>query len=205
MTSVASERLLILACGALAREVLTVVRANRWEHVDVHCLPASLHVTPGRIPAAVDRALAERADRYDRVFVGYADCGTAGALDRVLDRHGAERLPGAHCYAVYAGLEEWDALHDREPGTFYLTDFLVRHFDSLVVRALGLDRYPELRDDYFGRYRRALYLSQAADPELLGAARACADRIGLPLEHMPTGYGRLGRSLDVFAEARAVA
>jgi hypothetical protein len=205
MRPAASERLLVLACGALAREVLAVVRANRWEHVDVHCLPAKLHVTPDRIPAAVDHALAERAAGYDRVLVGYADCGTAGALERVLERHGVERLPGAHCYAVYAGLDEWDALHDEEPGTFYLTDFLVRHFEPLVVRALGLDRHPELRDDYFGGYRRAVYLSQAADPELVGAARACADRIGLPLVHLQTGYGVLGRSLEAFAETRAVA
>lgn len=205
MTTAASERLLVLACGALAREVLAVARANRWEHVDVHCLPAKLHVTPDRIPAAVDRAIAERIGRYDRVFVGYADCGTAGALDRVLERHGAERLPGAHCYAVYAGLDEWDALQDDEPGTFYLTDFLVRHFDSLVVRPLGLDRHPELRDDYFGRYRRVLYFSQSDDPGMVEAARACAERLDLPLEHLATGYGLLGRSLDAFVEAPAVA
>ena len=143
------------------------------------------------------------ADRYDRVFVGYADCGTAGALDRVLDRHGAERLPGAHCYAVYAGLDEWDAIQDEEPGTYYLTDFLVRHFDSLVVRPLGLDRRPELRDDYFHNYRRVLYLSQADDPAMVEDARACADRIGLPFEHRATGYGLLGGSLARFVEVAA--
>ena len=200
MRTVAPEKLLVLACGALAREVVAVVRANGWEHVDVRCLPAKLHVTPDRIPAAVDEALAELDGGYDRVFVGYADCGTVGALDGVLERHGAARLPGAHCYAVYAGLDEWDAIQDEEPGTYYLTDFLVRHFDSLVVRPLGLDRHPELRDDYFHNYRRVLYLSQADDPELLGAARACADRIGLPFEHRPTGYGLVEGSLAAFAE-----
>ncbi|HEY7603230.1 MAG TPA: DUF1638 domain-containing protein [Gaiellaceae bacterium] len=205
MSVAAPERLLVLACGALAREVLAIARANRWEHVDVHCLPATLHVTPDRIPAAVDEALAERFGRYDRLFVGYADCGTAGALDRVLERHGAERLPGAHCYAVYAGLDEWAATQDEEPGTYYLTDFLVRHFDSLVVRPLGLDRHPELRQDYFGNYRRVVYLSQAADPAMVEAARGCAERIGLPLEHRATAYGLLAASLDAFVEARSAA
>jgi hypothetical protein len=204
MTAAAPERLLVIACGALAREVLAVVRANRWEHVDVHCLPARLHVTPDRIPAAVDQALSETIGRYDRVFVGYADCGTAGALDRVLDRHGAARLPGAHCYAVYAGLDAWEAMQDEEPGTYYLTDFLVQHFESLVVRPLGLDRHPDLHDDYFGNYRRVVYLSQAEDPAMLENARACADRIGLPFEHRPTGYGLLAGSLATFAEARGV-
>jgi hypothetical protein len=202
MTPAAPDRLLILACGGLAREILALVRANRWAHVDVHCLPARLHATPGRIPAAVDEALAARAARYDRVLVGYADCGTAGALDRVLERHGAERLPGAHCYAVYAGLDEWDALQDDEPGTFYLTDFLVRQFDSLVIRPLGLDRHPELRDDYFGGYRRVVYLAQAGDPAMVEAARDCADRIGLPLEHLSSGYGLLDESLQSFVETR---
>jgi hypothetical protein len=202
MTVATAERLLVLACGALAREVLAVVRANRWEHVDVQCLPAKLHVVPDRIPAAVDDALTARSGRYDRVLVGYADCGTAGALDRVLERHGVERLPGAHCYAVYAGLDEWEAMHDEEPGTFYLTDFLVRHFDSLVVRPLGLDRHPELREDYFGNYRRVLYLSQADDRAMLEEARACAVRIGLPFEHRSSGYGLLRSSLETFAEAR---
>jgi len=204
MTTAAPERLLVVACGALAREVLAIQRANRWEHVDVQCLPAQLHVTPDRIPAAVDSVLAETTDRYDRVFVGYADCGTAGALDRVLDRHGAERLPGAHCYAVYAGLDEWDEMQDEEPGTYYLTDFLVQHFESLVVRPLGLDRHPDLHDDYFGNYRRVVYLSQAEDPAMLENARACADRIGLAFEHRPTGYGLLAGSLATFAEARGV-
>ena len=204
MTTTTPERVLVVACGALAREVLAIRRANRWEHVDVHCLPAKLHVTPDRIPAAVDEALAETTDRYDRVFVGYADCGTVGALDRVLDRHRAERLPGAHCYAVYAGLDAWEAMQDEEPGTYYLTDFLVQHFESLVVRPLGLDRHPDLRDDYFGNYCRVVYLSQTDGPAMLEQARACADRIGLPFEHRATGYGLLGGSLAAFAEARSV-
>ena len=205
MTRATVERLLILACGALAREVLAVVRANRWDHVDVHCLPAQLHSTPRRIPQAVDEALQEAAGRYDRVFVAYADCGTAGALDKVLERHGAERLPGAHCYAFFAGLAEWDALQEEEPGTFYLTDFLVRHFDALVFRSLGLDRHPELAADIFGNYRRVLYLAQTDDRKLLELARRCADRLGLAFEHRATGYGRLGPSLSRFVKLARVA
>jgi Protein of unknown function (DUF1638) len=205
MTAAAPDRLLVLACGALAREVLAIIEANRWEHVDVHCLPAKLHVTPDRIPDAVAEALADADGRYDRVFVGYSDCGTAGALDRVLERHGAERLPGAHCYAVYAGLDEWDAIQEEEPGTYYLTDFLVRHFDSLVVRPLGIDRHPDLRDAYFHNYRRVVYLAQTDDPALLERARACAEVLRLPLEHRPTGHGLIDGSLAGFVEVGGAA
>ena len=205
MNAGAPERLLVLACGALAREVLAVVRLNGWEHVDVHCLPARLHSTPRLIPEAVDAALVEAAGRYDRVFVGYADCGTAGALDGVLARHGAERLPGAHCYAVYAGPAEWDALQEEEPGTYYLTDFLVEHFDSLVIRPLGLDRHPELTADIFRNYRRVVYLAQTDDPALRERARTCAGTLGLAFECHRTGLGRLGGSLSSFVEIARVA
>jgi hypothetical protein len=198
-------RVLVLACGALAREVLAVVRANGWEHVDVRCLPASLHSTPARIPSAVDAALSAVRGRYAHAFVAYADCGTAGVLDAVLEAHGAERLPGAHCYAVFAGLREWDELQEAEPGTFYLTDFLVRQFEALVVRPLGLDRHPELVEAVFGNYRRVVYLAQTDDPELLRQARGCAERLGLAFEHRPTGYGRLEPSLTRFVALAGVA
>ena len=201
MTTVTADKVLVLACGALAREVLAVVRANGWGHVDVHCLPARLHSVPQRIPDAVDEALDQVASCYDRIFVAYADCGTAGRLDAVLARHGAERLAGAHCYAVFAGIEEWDALQEEEPGTFYLTDFLARHFESLVVRPLGLDRHPELAQDIFRNYRRVVYLAQTDDAALLAHASACADRLGLAFEHRRTGYGRLADSLERFVTA----
>lgn len=198
------ERVLVLACGALAREVLAVVRVNAWEHVDVHCLPARLHTTPGEIPGAVEEALEEAAGRYDRVFVAYADCGTAGALDDVLARYGAERLPGAHCYAVFAGVDEWDALQEEEPGTYYLTDFLVRHFDSLVFRPLGLDRRPDLLEDIFGNYRRVVYLAQTDDDVLLERARACAASLGLAFECRRTGYELLARPIGRFVDTARV-
>jgi len=191
---------LVLACGAIAREVLAVIEMNGWEHVTVRCLPAKLHTTPRDIPAAVDAKLTELAGRYERTFVAYADCGTAGALDPVLERHGVERLPGAHCYGFLAGNDAWDAMQEEDPATFYLTDFLARHFDALVWRGLGLDRHPELLPDVFGNYRRLVYLAQTDDPALLGRAQAAADRLGLRFEHRRTGYGELIPSLTRFAE-----
>ncbi|HEU0336223.1 MAG TPA: DUF1638 domain-containing protein [Gaiellaceae bacterium] len=197
--------LLVLACGAIAREVLALIALNGWEHVEVRCLPAKLHSRPQLIAPAVDAKLTELAGRYERVFVAYADCGTAGALDEVLSRHGVERLPGAHCYGFLAGNATWDALHEAEPATFYLTDFLTRHFEALVIRGLGLDRHPELLPDLFGNYRRVLYLAQTDDPDLLARARAAADRLGLAFEHRRTGYGELAQSLQRFAEGKRAA
>jgi hypothetical protein len=193
-----TERLLVLACGALAREAHAIVQANGWEHVDVRHLPAELHATPRRIPQALEEAFREAAGRYDRVFVAYADCGTVGAIDDVCERHGAARLAGAHCYAVYAGLAEWDALQEEEPGTFYLTDFFVRNFDAFVGRPLGLERHPELVGDILRNYRRVVYLAQTGDPDLRERAEACATSLGLAFECRQTGYGRLAPSLSSF-------
>jgi len=194
---------LVLACGAIAREVLAVIRLNGWQHVTVRCLPAKLHSTPQQIPAAVDAKLHELAGRYERVFVAYADCGTGGALDPVLAAHGVERLPGAHCYGFLAGNDAWDAMQEEDPATFYLTDFLARHFDSLVWRGLGLDRHPQLLPDLFGNYRRLVYLAQTDDPGLVARARDAAERLGLAFEHRRTGYGELAPSLERFVEARS--
>lgn len=197
--------LLVLACGAIAREVLAVVRLNGWTNVTVRCLPAKLHSRPELIAPAVDAKLTEAAGRYARVFVGYADCGTAGALDAVLERHAVERLPGDHCYGFLAGTTAWEELHAAEPATFYLTDFLARHFDAIVWRGLGLDRHPELLADYFGNYRRLLYLAQTDDAELRRRAQHAAERLGLAFEERRTGYGDLLPSLTRFVEATAVA
>lgn len=193
-------RVVVLACGAIAREVLAVIDLNGWSHVDVRCLPAKLHSTPDRIPAAVDAKLTELGERYDRIFVAYADCGTGGALDPVLERHGVERLPGAHCYGFLAGNDVWDAIHEDEPTTFYLTDFLARHFDALVVRGLKLDRHPELLPMMFGNYTRLLYLAQTDDPDLDRRAERAAAFLGLRYERRRTGYGELVPSLTRFAE-----
>ncbi len=194
---------LILACGAIAREVLAVIRLNGWTHVDVRCLPAKLHNTPKQIAGAVDAKLTELAGSYDRVFVAYADCGTAGALDIVLDRHEVERLPGAHCYGFLAGNDAWDAMQEDEPATFYLTDFLARHFESLVVRGLKLDVHPELVPMMFGNYRRLVYLAQTDDSALRERAEAAATLLGLAFEQRRTGYGELQPSLVRFVTAGA--
>jgi hypothetical protein len=186
---------LVLACGALARELLDVVKANGWEHVDVQCLPARLHNRPELIPDAVAARLDEAAGSYDRVFVGYADCGTGGLLDVVLDERGIERLPGAHCYEFYATSAVFGALHEAELGTFYLTDYLARHFYRLVWSHLGLDEHPELLDTYFKNYRRLVYLSQRPTPELVASAQAAAERLGLAFEHREVGYGDLAISV----------
>lgn len=199
----AGGQILVLACGALAREVLAVVRLNGWTHVDVRCLPASLHLRPERIAGAVDTKLHELGGGYAQVFVAYGDCGTAGALDEVLARHGAERIGGPHCYAFFAGGGVWEALQEEEPGTFYLTDFLARHFDALVTGPLELDAHPELVQDVFGNYRRLVYLAQTDDAGLAARARAAAGALGLDYERRFTGYGDLARSLAGFAEPRA--
>jgi hypothetical protein len=182
-----------VACGALARELVSVIRAAGLSNVDVTCLPATLHNRPAGIPAAVVRRIRSRADGYARVFVAYADCGTGGLLDAALEALGpdVERLPGAHCYEFYAGGVDFARLASEEPGTFYLTDFLTRNFDRLVISGMGLDRHPELRDVYFANYRRLVYLSQTQDPVLLRAARRAAERLDLAFEHRPTGYGDL--------------
>ena len=193
----------MLACGAIAREVLALIELNDWTHVDLRCLPAQLHSRPERIPAAVDAKLTELAGRYERVFVAYADCGTGGALDPVLERHGVERLPGAHCYGFLAGNDAWDAMQDEEPATFYLTDFLARHFDALVVRALKLDTHPELLSLMFGNYRRLVYLAQTDDPELDRRAEEAAEFLGLDYERVRTGYGELVPSLTRLAREPA--
>ena len=167
-----NPRVLVIACGALARELFDVIKGNGLAWVDVECLPAKLHNTPDQITAAVERKLDAAVGRYQKVFVGYADCGTGGTLDAMLARRGVDRLPGAHCYEFFAGADLFARLHEAEPGTFYLTDFLTKHFERLVWEGLGLDRWPQLRDQYFGNYRRVVYLSQIDDPELVTKARA---------------------------------
>ena len=191
-----TPRVLILACGALARELVEIRRLNHWDGVDIRCLPATLHNTPEKIPAAVRAVLEEAASTYDQTFVAYADCGTAGRLDSVLEEFDAKRLPGAHCYQFFAGAKRFDELAEEEPGTFYLTDFLVRHFQRLVIDALGLERHPELRDAYFGNYRRVVFLAQMSDPELVELARSQAQRLGLDFQVVRTGVGPLKQQLD---------
>jgi Protein of unknown function (DUF1638) len=186
---------LVIACGALAREITALRRANGWDGLDVSCLPAELHNRPEKIPAAVRALIRSSRDRYHSIFVAYGDCGTGGLLDEVLREEGVERIPGAHCYEFFATAPVFAALAEAEPGTFYLTDFLLRHFERLVHRGLGLDRHPELFAAYFGNYRKLVYLGQSPGAESREQARAIAGRMGLEFEYAHTGYGTLGVTL----------
>ena len=186
-------RILLLACGALAREILDLIKANGWSHMDLHCLPAILHVHPDKIPDAVEQAVLKYRDAYDDVFVVYADCGTGGALQRLCDRLGVEMVQGPHCYSFFEGNAAFAA--QDEIYSFYLTDFLVRQFDAFVVKPLGLDRHPELRDMYFGNYKSLVYQAQTDDPALTELAKKHAERLGLAFERRLTGYGDLATAL----------
>jgi hypothetical protein len=186
---------LVIACGALAREIVDLKRINGWRHMTVQCLPAELHNYPNKIPIAVRAKIREMRADYDQVFVAYADCGTGGLLDRVLEEEGVARIPGAHCYQFYAGTPLFESLADAEPGTFYLTDFLTRHFDRLIWKGLGMDRHPQLADEYFRNYKKLVYLAQVEDDDLLAQARRAAHTLKLEFEHRITGYGDLERVL----------
>jgi hypothetical protein len=179
----------VIACGALARELLAVKTLNQLDHLDVTCLPAILHNRPLEIAPAVRGKIRAARGRYREILCLYGDCGTGGALDRVLAEEGVERIEGAHCYAFYAGLETFDGMMAAEIGTFFLTDYLARHFDRLVWAGLGLDRHPELRDDYFRHYKRLVHLAQTDDPMVAVKARRAAERLALPLETRFTGFG----------------
>lgn len=185
----------VIACGALAREVLSLLKAHGWGNMVVMCLPAKLHNTPQQIPEAVRMKVRAVRGQFDRVVVLYGDCGTGGRLDAVLQEEGVERIPGAHCYEFFAGAADFEALTEAEPGTFFLTDYLVRHFDRLVIQGLGLDRFPQLLPDYFGNYRRLVYLAQTDDPELTRQAKEAALRLGLSFERRHTGLFGLGSFL----------
>ncbi|MDF1854044.1 DUF1638 domain-containing protein [Pseudooceanicola sp.] len=192
-------RNLLLACGALAREVLALIALNKWDHYDLHCLPAKLHNRPDQIADAVEQAVARHGGAYDDIFVLYADCGTGGRLAATCDRLGLQMLAGPHCYSFFDGNEDFAAR--GEVTSFYLTDFLARQFDSLVWRPLGLDRHPELREAYFGNYEKLVYLAQTEDPGLTARAEAAARRLGLIFERRFTGYGDLAEALRNHASA----
>lgn len=187
---------LLLACGALAPELAYIAKLNNWQHVRIRCLPPELHNRPDRIPDVVRARLEEDRDRYDNIFVAYGDCGTAGKLDKVLDEFGVERLPGAHCYEFYTGGDSFAAIAETEPRTYYVTDFLVRHFDRIVRKGLGLDERPELIPVYFGNYRKLLYLAQRDNPELQQQAAAHATFLRLDYDWRLTGVESVKRVLE---------
>lgn len=188
-------QILLLACGALAREVLALISANGWDHLDLACLPAILHNHPEKIPAAVEEAVNKHRRDYAEIFVLYADCGTGGLLQKKCKELGVEMLQGPHCYSFFEGNDAFAARSEEEFKAFYLTDFLVRQFDAFVWRPLGLDRHPELREMYFGHYETLVYQAQTDDPALTESARDCAARLGLRFERRFTGYGDLATAL----------
>lgn len=188
-------RILLIACGALAHEILALKVANGWGHMDLQCLPAKLHLWPDRIIPAVEEAVQAAKGEYETVFVVYADCGTGGLLQAACKRLGVEMVEGPHCYAFFEGNAVFAARSETEFDAFYLTDFLVRQFDAFVWKPMGLDRHPELRDMYFGNYRKLVYQAQKADPVLDAKAEDCARRLGLEYERRFTGYGDLAVTL----------
>ncbi|MDA8786147.1 DUF1638 domain-containing protein [Porticoccaceae bacterium] len=192
----APARLLVIACGALAHEIVWLQKLNGWQQMDVQCLDAELHNRPKLIPQKLRAAIETNRHQYEHIFIGYADCGTGGEIDRIIEQEGLERLPGAHCYSFFAGEQRFNQLAEQELGSFYLTDFLVEHFDRLVVRGLKLDAHPELREQYFAHYRLVVYLSQREDPQLVTKARQAAQFLGLEFRHKHCGYGDLEAGLQ---------
>ena len=187
---------LLLACGALARELVELQRVNQWFHTKIQCLPPDLHNRPETIPERVREAIEKYRHDYVQIFVAYADCGTGGKLDEVLDEYGIERLPGAHCYEFLAGAELFKDLCDVELGTYYLTDFLAQNFDRLVKKGLGLDKHPELMPTFFGNYRKLVYLAQTDSAELSAKAAGHAAFLGLEFQELKTGLGPLNKSIS---------
>lgn len=186
---------LLLACGALAHEIIALKTLNGWTHMDLLCLPANLHLWPDRIPDAVERAVVTHRDRYDTIFVVYADCGTGGLLQARCRKLGVEMVEGPHCYAFFEGVARFTELAETEITAFYLTDFLVRQFDAFVWKPMGFDRHPELIPMMFGNYTKLVYQAQTDDAALDAKARDCAERLGLAYERRLTGYGDLERAL----------
>ena len=196
----AAANTLVIACGALAREIIALRQANGWSHMEVTCLPAELHNRPEKIPALVREKIQRFRPAYPHIFVAYADCGTGGLLDVVLREEGVERLSGAHCYEFYAGEAAFAQMAQAELGTFYLTDFLLLHFERLIMHGLGIDKHPQLLPMYFGNYTTLMYLCQKESPEGIAQGQRAAQRLGLAFAYRVTGYGDLQTELTTHSE-----
>ena len=191
-----SSPILIIACGALAQEIIQLQTLNGWNHLHLKCLDAELHNRPHLIAGKLREKIAEHRNQYGNIFVAYADCGSGGDIDRVLEEENIERLPGAHCYSFFAGEQRFKEISEQELGSFYLTDFLAKHFERLVIKGLKLDQHPELRDQYFGNYTRVVYLSQEDNLSVRSLAKNAALFLGLDFEHEHCGYGDLQTGLE---------
>jgi len=191
----------VIACGALAREIDDLKKVNQWSHLKMVCIDAKLHHRPALIPAALRKTLRQYKDKFSKILVAYADCGTGGEIDRVIAAEGEhiERIAGAHCYEFFAGSQVFAELAEAEPGTFYLTDFLAEHFNRFVIKPLKIDQHPELEEAFFGNYRRMVFLSQTHNEKLISKAEQAAQRLGLEFEHRHCGYGELESSMKIHA------
>jgi len=192
----AQGKILVIACGALAREIIDLKTANGWTHLDLTCLPANYHLYPDKITDAVRACVAKHRNAYAEIFIAYADCGTGGLLQTACTELGVQMIAGPHCYSFFEGNDRFAKTSETEITTFYLTDFLVRQFDAFIIKPMGLDRHPELRDMYFGNYETLVYQAQTDDPALTQKARTCAKRLGLRFERRFTGYGDLATALS---------
>ncbi|MEO0381121.1 MAG: DUF1638 domain-containing protein [Pseudomonadota bacterium] len=195
MPATGKGRILLIACGALAREILDLKAHNGWDHMDLTCLPAKLHLYPEKITEEVRKAVAKHRAIYASIFVVYADCGTGGLLKAACDDMGVEMVAGPHCYSFFEGNERFARHSESEFTAFYLTDFLVRQFEAFILKPMGLDRHPELRDMYFGNYEKLVYQAQTEDETLTEKAKAAAETLGLKFERRFTGYGDLETTL----------
>ena len=197
------QKTLFITCGAIAREVIAIKTLNKFSNVEVSCLPASWHNSPEKITPAIKKKIRAAKTKFARIFVLYGDCGTGGELDKLIEEEGVTRIPGPHCYEFFMGREEFEEAHANEPGCFYLTDYLARHFDRVVLKGLGLDRFPELLFEYFKNYKKLIYIAQTDDSSLELKARQAADRLGLQYERRIRGYGELGKFMASTVQPRA--
>ena len=191
-----NDKVLVIACGAIAKELVRIQALNQWSHIELQCLPPELHNTPDQIPGAVKDKIESQSGHYRKIFIAYADCGTGGMLDRLLQEYEVERIPGAHCYEFFAGSEDFHALAEDEPGSFYLTDFLVKHFERLVIKGLAMDRLPQLIPVYFNNYKRVVYLAQTESEKLQAMARNQAEFLGLEYHYRYVGDEPLSQTLS---------
>ena len=197
------QKTLFITCGAIAREVIAIKTLNNFSNIEVSCLPASWHNSPEKITPAIKKKIRAAKTKFARIFVLYGDCGTGGELDKLIEEEGVTRIPGPHCYEFFMGREEFEEAHTNEPGCFYLTDYLARHFDRVVLKGLGLDRFPELLFEYFKNYKKLIYIAQTDDSGLELKARQAADRLGLQYERRIRGYGELGKFMASAVQPRA--
>ena len=191
-----NKDILIIGCGAIAHEINEIIKLNNWNNVNLQCLNADLHNTPKKLPTKIKEAIESNLKEYSKIFLAYADCGTGGLIDSMLKNYDIERLEGAHCYEFYAGSRLFKDLSDREIGTFYLTDFLVKNFKRLIIDGLGISKHPSLKDEYFKNYKNIVYLAQKHDNDLELKAKDCANYLKLEYSVHYTGLGNFEDQLN---------